>query len=307
MPLPYSLNSVNVYFIEGEVGHTVIDTGDTKSSMLTWKKILQKGINIEQIVLTHIHPDHCGLANWLQSKLNVPIIMSKQSYDEMIRRKDIIKIQQDINILLSKYTKLQTPKFEQKIPNPYGFVPNKIFQDGDMLTFGKSSFKAIWTPGHAYDQYCFYNENKEIMIVGDHIMIGISPMIELRGTDNENPLADYFQSLNRVKLYSTKLALSGHGNVIENIIEEIDKILTRHEYRLIQLIDYLKNGPKTVQEIFVNTYKNSDPKFYREQLISVIVRLIYLEFLGVIECTDIREGKLYFLINENKFASFKQA
>jgi len=67
MPLPYSPFSVNAYLIRGERGRLLVDTGlnipemlKTLTRQLGEKKIKFK--NITQVVVTHFHPDHIGLA-----------------------------------------------------------------------------------------------------------------------------------------------------------------------------------------------------------------------------------------------------
>ena len=67
--------SVSFYEIDG----LLIDTGAPSH-----KKKLQayyKDRPIEQVVLTHHHEDHSGLASWLEREKNVPIYMMKETQE----------------------------------------------------------------------------------------------------------------------------------------------------------------------------------------------------------------------------------
>ena len=54
-------------------------------------------------------------------------------------------------------------------------APDAYLQDGDVVKFGHSTLKVLYTPGHADGSICFYNENDRYVIVGDvlfHTSIG---------------------------------------------------------------------------------------------------------------------------------------
>ena len=78
----------NVYVFsyekEGVIKHTFIDAGDSlhQNEILT---ILDKSdidsANIERIIITHRHPDHCGLAYLLASKANAKIMVHSNFRD----------------------------------------------------------------------------------------------------------------------------------------------------------------------------------------------------------------------------------
>lgn len=78
IPLPYILNIVNCYLLRGSHGWTLLDTGlNTAAARAQWKRAMNTlGISpadIEKIVLTHMHPDHFGMAGWWQGQTETPI------------------------------------------------------------------------------------------------------------------------------------------------------------------------------------------------------------------------------------------
>src|SRR5690242_10362131 len=82
VPLPFPLRWVNSYLVRGSEGYTVIDPGlHTPEAEELWLAVLQeRGIafeHVEQIVLTHHHPDHYGMAGWFQERTGAPVLLSE--------------------------------------------------------------------------------------------------------------------------------------------------------------------------------------------------------------------------------------
>ena len=78
------MGETNSYFIKGEKGFTVIDTGYySEQAIDVWKEVLEEGYPIEKIVLTHVHQDHIGMARWLQEHFGFPIIVSEKGIEVM--------------------------------------------------------------------------------------------------------------------------------------------------------------------------------------------------------------------------------
>ena len=78
VPLPYVLNIVNCYLLRGADGWTLVDTGlNTAAARPRWQSALAtldiKPADIKKIVLTHMHPDHYGMAGWWQRQTETPI------------------------------------------------------------------------------------------------------------------------------------------------------------------------------------------------------------------------------------------
>src|SRR5580700_2854331 len=70
LPLPFSLGIVNVYLVRLEAGWLLIDTGMQTEACFDALARALEGLSVEwrdirHILLTHIHPDHMGLASRL--------------------------------------------------------------------------------------------------------------------------------------------------------------------------------------------------------------------------------------------------
>ena len=73
--------------VEDDDGWVIVDTGFALDAVkASWETILArladtpKGGRITRIVVTHFHPDHLGLAAWLQEKTGAPVFMTQGEY-----------------------------------------------------------------------------------------------------------------------------------------------------------------------------------------------------------------------------------
>ncbi len=81
LPLPYRLDHVNIYLIENGDGWTVLDTGlGTDDCRAAWNTLLAgplEGQRLSSMLVTHFHPDHVGLAGWLNERFDLPLTMPR--------------------------------------------------------------------------------------------------------------------------------------------------------------------------------------------------------------------------------------
>ena len=84
MSLPFALNHINLWVLKDDNGWVVVDTGvasaDIKSN---WRKCFfgdMNGESVNKIIVTHLHPDHIGLAGWMNKKFSAPLYMSRSDY-----------------------------------------------------------------------------------------------------------------------------------------------------------------------------------------------------------------------------------
>ncbi|MFD1849906.1 MBL fold metallo-hydrolase [Oceanobacillus bengalensis] len=283
---PAGMGDVNSYLIKGKNGYTVIDTGiNHREAIENWQKFLDSGAVIEKVVLTHTHEDHLGLARWFQETHGIPIVVSKLGYEQMEIRKQLTY--EKMNHLITKYGGPKIPKNFKDDKTIYDFVPDEFFEKNQMIQLGDELFEAIWTPGHAYDHFCFYNKEQKVMIVGDHILKDISPVIGLWNGEEQNPLVEYFQSLELIKEYQSDIALPGHGDVIEEFEERVSEISRNHQHRLEQVVDIIKTDYKNASEICHEIYGTLNVIIQLSSFMATVTRLLYLESLGKVERKEV--------------------
>lgn len=281
VPYPYGM-AVNSYIIQGVSGLTIIDPGyDSGETRMLWKNMIQQlDKKIEKVIITHTHPDHIGLAPWFQKTFQVPVYISNLSKTEIDRgyQRSLTSIRQ----LWERYVTVPWPDPEWTNGFPQNFQPDGLFFENDVIEIGNNEYIAISTPGHAADQFCFYNQDEQLMFVSDHVLQETSPIVSFWNREEQDPLEDYFTSLTRVSRYSVKLALPGHGSIMENFSERVSEIRSRHELRLEQIVKLLSSDGKTVLEIVKHIYGNKKLPYLFSPVLATLTRLLHLEKRGLI-------------------------
>lgn len=286
---PGGMGEVNCYLLEGDNGYTVIDTGVYAQEALNiWKQVLATGIKINKVVLTHTHQDHIGLAKWFQQQVGVPVFVSDLGYQEMQYFCTIDANERLIHLV----QKHGGPKPARQVDNSfiYDFEPDGIYRNRQHLQLGNKKYEAIWTPGHAPDHFCFYQPDSQIMLVGDHVLQHVSPVIGLWAGREENPLHDYYQSLKLMAGYPTNIALPGHGETIDRFQGRVNEIRDRHDHRLEQVLKIMETKQyRTAQQVCDEVYGTIAPGLEMSSFMAILTRLIYLESIGKVE--QVQQGE----------------
>jgi glyoxylase-like metal-dependent hydrolase (beta-lactamase superfamily II) len=291
---PFGMYEMNSFLFKGDNDFTIVDTGsEAKESIDIWEKTLASGIKIEKLVLTHAHPDHIGLARWFQEHHHVPVFISSLGYKEIQSKRN----NANGNWILSLLKTHGGPDIPRNMGNleegAYEFEPDGLFENQQTIKLGNEMYETIWTPGHSSDHFCFYNHNQQVMITGDHILAGLSPIIALWSENDLNPIKDNFASLEKLKAYPAKLALPGHGELIYNLNDRIDDMVTGHKHRLQQILQFVGNEEKTSWQVCQEIYGPLPNTKFFAPFLATITRLIYLEKNGEVH-SELRDGKLFF-------------
>lgn len=295
---PFGMRQVNCYLFQGEKGFTVVDTGSrAPESIGIWENVLNTGLTVEKVILTHAHPDHIGLAGWFQENYHVPVYISSLGYKEIQKtRRDKDGIW--ISNLFQSHGGPAIPGNMLLEASAYEFEPDGTFENHQEIKLGNEVYEAIWTSGHAPDHFCFYNHKQQVMVVGDHILNEISPIIAVWSAENKNPLQDYFEALEKVKGYPTKLALPGHGEIIENLDKRIDELISSHNHRLEQVLNSVRNEAKTSYQVCNEIYGELSIHKFFAPLMATISRFAYLEENGKVK-SEFKNGKIYYQLTQS--------
>lgn len=123
--------------------------------------------------------------------------------------------------------------------------------DGDVVEAGGTRLRAIYTPGHAPDHFCFFDESSRDLYCGDLARIGGTVVIPAsRGGD----LREYLDSLRRIRELRPARLLPAHGPVIDDPTALIDEYIEHRAMRTRQVKDALDAGVRTPAEIVARVY-----------------------------------------------------
>jgi glyoxylase-like metal-dependent hydrolase (beta-lactamase superfamily II) len=127
-------------------------------------------------------------------------------------------------------------------------LPLTLLKDGDTLAVGDYHLTCVQTPGHTQGHMCLYETAKKILFSGDHILIDITPNIQL-WSDTENPLDEYLASLDKVLELDIELTLPGHRRLIHDCKGRIDELKRHHHHRADEVLALLKKGQGNAYQV----------------------------------------------------------
>jgi glyoxylase-like metal-dependent hydrolase (beta-lactamase superfamily II) len=87
--------------------------------------------------------------------------------------------------------------------------PGRFITDGDLLKFGNSSLKVLYTPGHAAGSVCLYHDGQKFVITGDVLFRGSIGRTDLPTGDYDTLRESIYSKL--FTLDDATVAYPGHG------------------------------------------------------------------------------------------------
>ncbi|MGM0395773.1 MAG: MBL fold metallo-hydrolase [Bacillota bacterium] len=184
--LQAGIYAANCYIIHSEDGYSVVvDPAGDVSDIMAY--IGDNNLKVEAIILTHGHGDHIGGVVELRNKLKVPVMVHADDEDML----------KDGNLNLSSSMAMGDVSFE----------PDRLLQDGDIVTIGKKELKIIHTPGHTKGGISLLVE--DILVTGDTLFQGSIGRTDLYGGDFDTLMDSIINKLmvlpDETKIYP------GHG------------------------------------------------------------------------------------------------
>ena len=258
LPLPLRdtpLGHVNTYLIKADNGYLLVDCGwdtaDTLQALEGHTRALHIRLEeVRHLVITHIHPDHYGLAGRLRS-----ISKAELSFHRLERMYIESRYANADELLgeMREWLRLNgTPDAELDRLNRASMgildrvqiaFPDQTLDGGEEITSGKFAFRVIWTPGHSAGHVCLYDARQKVLLSGDHVLPHITPSVGLHVRSASNPLADYLDSLRLIGRLEAELVLPGHGEPFRGLPERTDELLAHHQRRLDEVITILVAEP----------------------------------------------------------------
>lgn len=252
VPVPFSLKWVNSYLIIEQSGYTIIDPGlKTVESIDVWEQVLSE-LQLEweqcvQIIITHQHPDHFGLAGFVQQRSGSPVYMTEEAHrytinlwgedrgdyehnmSELLHRHNV-----PVDVIQAILHNLQ--EFQSRV-EPF---PNVTYiKAGNPIEIGSCTWEIIETKGHAYGQVMFYQPKQQILICADQVLPHITPHVGVIPGEDRNVLDEFIMNLRHLAELEVKLALPGHSEPFEYFSKRAYEIIAHHERRLDRIEQYV--------------------------------------------------------------------
>jgi glyoxylase-like metal-dependent hydrolase (beta-lactamase superfamily II) len=273
VPTPFLVGRVNCYLIEDDP-LTLVDTGPNSGKSLDEleRALAAHDRSIEDlglIVITHQHMDHLGLLEILERRSGAEIAgfyalkgylenfsasaTADDEYSQSIMRRhgvpdDLATVLGSVGAAFRAF-------------GSSGHITREL-HDGDVLALRDRRFQIFHRPGHSPSDTIFWDEERRILIGGDHLLAHISsnPLISRPlvsgGPERAHALIDYIESMRATRELPAELVLSGHGDPITDHAALIDERFRMHARRARKVHRIVAAGPLTAYEIALQIWGN---------------------------------------------------
>jgi glyoxylase-like metal-dependent hydrolase (beta-lactamase superfamily II) len=252
LPMPFELKHVNVYLLRDADGFTLIDTGlrmdESRQALHAGLDSIGVGLDrIRRVLITHIHPDHFGLAGELREQSKAELVIHRLEVALMepryARAEDLVQdVERWLYINGVPESDAEFIKTASMAAREFVSVvePDRLLEGAERISLGASQLLVIWTPGHSPGHCCFYLTDRKLLFSGDHLLPKISPNVGLHPQSSANPLADYLQSLDRIGRLEIDQVFPAHGEPFSDHRGRLLAIKQHHQERKEALLRLAK-------------------------------------------------------------------
>jgi glyoxylase-like metal-dependent hydrolase (beta-lactamase superfamily II) len=258
LPVPFPLKFIASYLVEGRDGWTVIDPGfDYQPAREAWEsEAARMGLDLDRdvtrIIVTHLHPDHIGLARWLEGRSGAPVFMLEDEIANARHVWDPSRGSEDfVRYMMRHGMDAETAGATAGTTRLGIRLPERLIplQPEDRIELGGSESRVIHTPGHSDFHFVLHDESRRLLFVGDHLLLEITPNIGLWTYTAPRPLQRYLDSIEGLRGLDVGLVFPGHGPLFHDLDGRIDELVLHHEERLTVMHEAFSDGPATAFEI----------------------------------------------------------
>jgi glyoxylase-like metal-dependent hydrolase (beta-lactamase superfamily II) len=278
MPLPFALDHINLWLLRdrdgqehgGREGWAIVDCGvanDTTRAL--WEQVFAnelQGLPVLRVIVTHMHPDHIGLAHWL---------CERWSTAERECRLWISATDWNAARMASQSTTgfggehaarffalhgLSDPASLDKVRARSGYyasmvpaVPRSLRRliDGMTVTAGDGRWRCIAGYGHAPEHIALHDAARGVLISGDMVLPRISTNVSVIDIEPEaDPLPLYLASIERLRaVQADTLVLPSHGLPFRGLHTRIDQLQAHHDARYAEVLAACATEPRSAAEL----------------------------------------------------------
>ncbi|XP_025090173.1 endoribonuclease LACTB2-like isoform X2 [Pomacea canaliculata] len=211
-PGPHTLQGTNTYLIGTGKRRILVDTGDSgiMEYIKELKAALEKfAVSLQEIIVTHWHPDHVGGVDDICSSFNEGYKVSK------LKRLS----EADVPLKNTDYT---------------------FIKDQHVFHTEGATLRLYHNPGHSEDHTILQLVEENAIFSGDTILGGSTTTVE--------DLTSYMQSLKQILDLNPSVIYPGHGFVIDNPKETVGGYIEHRNKRESQIIQCLTDHRDTPME-----------------------------------------------------------
>ncbi|WP_308170139.1 MBL fold metallo-hydrolase [Acrocarpospora catenulata] len=252
IPVPIPINPLRyvlVYALETPTGVVIIDAGwntdEAYDALVAGLAVAGYQItDVQAVLVTHIHPDHYGLAGRVREAAGAWIGLHAEDarllhgrYDDSAIN-DLVASEHDLLLRcgVPDLTAEELSTASMMIRHMVTMaVPDRLIDDGERLGLPGWDLRAIWTPGHSPGHLCFTDPERRVLFSGDHVLAKITPIVAVHPQSGPNPLADYLDALHAVATLDVAEVLPAHEYRFTDLADRVAYVISHHEDRLTEV------------------------------------------------------------------------
>jgi len=247
--MPFSL----AYLVRDAAGDVhIIDPGydvdaNFHAVVETLRDIAGERARLASIVVTHLHPDHIGLAERLRAETGASICLHAV---EQWALEAVVARASDPAGIRAGLAAWGVPEDRHEelvhaaVRAPFTAVrADVLVEDGAFLPIPGRRLRVRHTPGHTAGHICVVDDDEGLIYTGDHVLPTVTPGVGLAGPDGANPIDRYLSGLVDMRAFDDFVALPGHGYRFRGIAARAGQIARRHLGRTSEVARALEEEP----------------------------------------------------------------
>lgn len=270
VPTPFPVGPVNVYLAVGDP-LTLIDTGPKWDESRAALETALAGHDcrvedIRQLILTHHHVDHVGLAAEIARRSGCAVLTHPHNTPWLRdyaaeRGRHLLfyhriwqegGVPEDV-IVAMEASGASMPRWADPV------TPTREIDEGEIVDLAGAAWRVYHTPGHAGGLICLWQPETRTLLANDHLIRDISsnPTLEPPSTMNgprPKRLVEYLHHMRRMAALEPARALPGHGEVVTDVAGLVRHRLSFHARRKERLLKLLDAGPQSLWELVQATF-----------------------------------------------------
>jgi glyoxylase-like metal-dependent hydrolase (beta-lactamase superfamily II) len=264
MRLPFTLDHINLWAIDDDGGWAIVDTGVcTDETSAGWATVFAAAGHprITRVFVTHMHPDHVGMAGWLTRKFGCRLWMTRLEYlncralvSDTGREAPADGIgfyrragwsEAALEAYRARFGRFG--KQVHALPDSF-----RRLAGGERIRIGQHDWRVIVGRGHSPEHACLHCPSLGLLLSGDQVLPRISSNVSVYPIEPDaDPMAEWYESMRRIRaeVPDDVLVLPAHNDSFRGLHARLDQLVKGQDRALARLREALAE-PRRAVDVF---------------------------------------------------------